>query len=427
MCTIRNANDIWYYVKLLFFLSVSVSGKYGSSRCVFLEYLERYIIQNPKFSCGCDHRPPWGTYSTTPDPPPVLLGHYVSSMPDSRRPNHITKIAGNKCCCKIFLSYKNNCWPPQHQICSYGSVLTINWDDTIDENNVNKPLGNFVLGINKYVPLKKLTNREIKRTYKPWIMAGILNSVKRKDKLYNSYMLKQKIKTLKMNSIRNTKPLKLNSIRNTKPLKINSIRNTKPLKMNSIRNTKPLKMNSIRNTKPLTMNSIRNTKPLKMNSIRNTKPLKINSIRNTKPLTMNSIRNTKPLKINSNKEYKTIKNELHKEYKTLRNQVNELIRLSNTNYNRKYFVDHSNNNKNVWQSIKAIVNIKSKNYNSPTSIGVGNSMVTNSSDICNNICNNDYFATIAESILISDMINISQIPLITHLYSNLVIRVKLTC
>ena len=37
------------------------------------------------------------------------------------------------------------------------------------------------------------------------------------------------------------------------------------------------------------------------------------------------------------------------------------------------------NIKKVWQGIKAIVNIKSKNYNSPSSIEVGNSMVTNSS------------------------------------------------
>ena len=50
--------------------------------------------------------------------------------------------------------------------------------------------------------------------------------------------------------------------------------------------------------------------------------------------------------------------------------------------------------------IKEIVNIKSKNYNSPTSIEVGNSTVTNSSDICNNF--KDYVSSIAESILKSD-------------------------
>ena len=51
------------------------------------------------------------------------------------------------------------------------------------------------------------------------------------------------------------------------------------------------------------------------------------------------------------------------------------------------------------KGIKAIVNIKSKNYNSPTSIGVGNKLVTNPIDICNNF--NDYFSTIAENILTS--------------------------
>ena len=57
---------------------------------------------------------------------------------------------------------------------------------------------------------------------------------------------------------------------------------------------------------------------------------------------------------------KNTKDELHKEYKTLRNQ---LIRLRKINYQEIFC-------KTFWQGIKAIVNIKSKHYNSPTSVEV---------------------------------------------------------
>ena len=37
------------------------------------------------------------------------------------------------------------------------------------------------------MPLKKMSNREFKRRYKPWITDGILNSISRKNKLFNRY------------------------------------------------------------------------------------------------------------------------------------------------------------------------------------------------------------------------------------------------
>ena len=71
-------------------------------------------------------------------------------------------------------------------------LLSIDWDDNIDENNVNTSFENFLSEINKlldrYMPLKKISNREFKRTYKPWITDGILNSINRKDELYNKYV-----------------------------------------------------------------------------------------------------------------------------------------------------------------------------------------------------------------------------------------------
>ena len=38
------------------------------------------------------------------------------------------------------------------------------------------------------MPLNKLTNKEYKRKFKPWITNGILKSISRKNRLYNKYM-----------------------------------------------------------------------------------------------------------------------------------------------------------------------------------------------------------------------------------------------
>ena len=42
--------------------------------------------------------------------------------------------------------------------------------------------------IDKYMPLRKMTQREFNRKFKPWITDGILNSVNRKNKLHDKYV-----------------------------------------------------------------------------------------------------------------------------------------------------------------------------------------------------------------------------------------------
>ena len=42
--------------------------------------------------------------------------------------------------------------------------------------------------MDKYYPLRKLTRKEFKQTLKPWIATGVLNSIKRKDQLFNRYV-----------------------------------------------------------------------------------------------------------------------------------------------------------------------------------------------------------------------------------------------
>ena len=45
------------------------------------------------------------------------------------------------------------------------------------------------------MPLKKISNREFKRTYKPWTTDGILKFINRQDKFYNKYVKTKNIST----------------------------------------------------------------------------------------------------------------------------------------------------------------------------------------------------------------------------------------
>ena len=42
--------------------------------------------------------------------------------------------------------------------------------------------------VNRYIPLKKLTKKEVKSHFKPWITIGIRNSMKKRDKIYKKYI-----------------------------------------------------------------------------------------------------------------------------------------------------------------------------------------------------------------------------------------------
>ena len=86
-----------------------------------------------------------------------------------------------------------------------------------------------------------------------------------------------------------------------------------------------------------------------------------------------------------------------KHYKVLKNKTNSLIYHSKKNYYTKYFNQYSNNIKKIWIGIKNVINIKSKDHNSPNCIEVNNELITDNKDICNNF--NKYFTTVADKIL----------------------------
>ena len=92
-----------------------------------------------------------------------------------------------------------------------------------------------------------------------------------------------------------------------------------------------------------------------------------------------------------------IKSTLYSEYKLLRNQINNIISDSRKQYYINYFQGNSSNLRKVWQGIKEIINIKSKNHAVPSCIVQDNQTLSDPKVIANKF--NQYFSTIADSIL----------------------------
>ena len=92
-----------------------------------------------------------------------------------------------------------------------------------------------------------------------------------------------------------------------------------------------------------------------------------------------------------------VKAEIHAEYKSLKNRITSLIYFSKKQHYTQYFNQYSNNIKKVWIGIKNIINIKTKDQNSPNCIEVNKELITDNVDISDNF--NDYFSTVADNIL----------------------------
>ena len=116
------------------------------------------------------------------------------------------------------------------------------------------------------------------------------------------------------------------------------------------------------------------------------------------PGILNSIdRKNKLYKRYSKTKSTVIKTQLFTEYKTLRNALNDLIHNSKQTYYKNYFLEHNTNLRKIWDGIKEIVNIKTKNYSYPASLQIGNNLINDPSEICNEF--NNYFVNIADNIL----------------------------
>ena len=73
-------------------------------------------------------------------------------------------------------------------------MLDINWNETLQLNNndPNLSFDQFYKKVNSvidnHLPLKKLSKRELKQQFKPWIRTGIRKSIKTRDKVFNKYI-----------------------------------------------------------------------------------------------------------------------------------------------------------------------------------------------------------------------------------------------
>ena len=73
-------------------------------------------------------------------------------------------------------------------------LLNVDWPSIIsgEKKDPNYSINSFEDTINslldKYLPLKKLTKKEFKQQFKPWITFGIQKSIRRREKLYKKFI-----------------------------------------------------------------------------------------------------------------------------------------------------------------------------------------------------------------------------------------------
>ena len=121
-------------------------------------------------------------------------------------------------------------------------VMDVNWPEVLsldkcDPNHSFENLDNKINEIiDKHVPLKKLTKKDFKLQAKPWITAGMIKSIKRRDNLLRQYIntkdafhkdvIHKKYKILRNKIIKLIKNSKKSYYQNYFTEKANDIRNT---------------------------------------------------------------------------------------------------------------------------------------------------------------------------------------------------------
>ena len=65
-------------------------------------------------------------------------------------------------------------------------------------------------------------------------------------------------------------------------------------------------------------------------------------------------------------------------YKIYRNKLSKLVKVSKKKYYNDFFLENSNNIKNIWKGIKQIITLKPQKTNLPTKLVTGDSILTDS-------------------------------------------------
>ena len=73
-------------------------------------------------------------------------------------------------------------------------LISIDWDAVLklENENPNQSFNDYSITLNilvdKYMPLRKVTLKEIKQQYKPWIKKEILTSIRKREKFYKTFI-----------------------------------------------------------------------------------------------------------------------------------------------------------------------------------------------------------------------------------------------
>ena len=103
-------------------------------------------------------------------------------------------------------------------------LISIDWDALLklENENPNQSFNDYSITLNtlvdKYMPLRKVTLKEIKQQYKPWIKKEILSSIRKREKFYKQF-IKAKDKVIKEEYHKKYKELRnqiLNQCRHSK-------------------------------------------------------------------------------------------------------------------------------------------------------------------------------------------------------------------
>ena len=95
---------------------------------------------------------------------------------------------------KFIATQKNDENFPIQKFLMSEDFLKLDWEKIIqiEKMDANLAFNNFYSAIepiiDKYTPLEKVKNKGHKRRYKPWITNGIINSMRRRDKLLHQYI-----------------------------------------------------------------------------------------------------------------------------------------------------------------------------------------------------------------------------------------------
>ena len=170
--------------------------------------------------------------------------------------------------------------------------LNVNWDDVIeiDKKDVNNSMKLFLNAFNeildKHLPMRKVSQKEFKRRYKPWITDEIVHKIAKKNREFKNYI---------------------------------------------------------------------------------------------------------------NSKDRASKMRHHLVYKAEKNEINLLVKTCKTAYYKDYFVKHKKNLQKTWQGIKEIINIKSKNSDSPSCVTANGRSITDPKEISDEF--NNFYTSIADNIL----------------------------